>query len=189
MQVFSVYFNFFFQVTVDVRSPVNGKLTKFYVVEGQEVSVDEDLFEIVEQDGVSLKPTSLKVEKKVADVVFSESKTEVEKKNVSIKAKQLYSFDDSGHRTETRVKMTRMRQRISQRLKDSQNTAAMLTTFQEVDMTNLIDLRNKYKEDFEKSHGVKLGFMSAFVRVMYLIIYMKNCCLFIYFIGMLICFD
>lgn len=69
-----------------------------------------------------------------------------------------------GGRGETRVKMTRMRLRIAQRLKESQNTAAMLTTFQEVDMTNLIALRNKHKEEFEKTHGVKLGFMSAFVR-------------------------
>ena len=66
-------------------------------------------------------------------------------------------------RSETRVKMTRMRQRIAQRLKEAQNTAAMLTTFQECDMSNLIALRNKYKDGFEKEHGVKLGFMSAFV--------------------------
>lgn len=69
-----------------------------------------------------------------------------------------------GGRGETRVKMTRMRLRIAQRLKEAQNTAAMLTTFQEVDMTNLIALRTKHKDEFEKTHGVKLGFMSAFVR-------------------------
>jgi 2-oxoglutarate dehydrogenase E2 component (dihydrolipoamide succinyltransferase) len=72
-----------------------------------------------------------------------------------------------GDRSETRVKMTRMRQRIAQRLKEAQNTAAMLTTFQETDMGNLMELRNKYKDDFEKVHGVKLGFMSAFVKVRY----------------------
>jgi 2-oxoglutarate dehydrogenase E2 component (dihydrolipoamide succinyltransferase) len=70
-----------------------------------------------------------------------------------------------GDRSETRVKMTRMRLRIAQRLKEAQGTAAMLTTFQECDMGNLIDMRNKYKEQFEKVHGVKLGFMSAFVQV------------------------
>lgn len=69
-----------------------------------------------------------------------------------------------GARTETRVKMTRMRMRISQRLKESQNTAAMLTTFQECDMSSVFDLREKYKDAFEKKHGVKLGFMSAFVK-------------------------
>lgn len=60
--------------------------------------------------------------------------------------------------------MTKMRQRIAARLKESQNTAAMLTTFQECDMTNLMELRNRFKDDFEKVHGVKLGFMSAFVK-------------------------
>jgi len=70
----------------------------------------------------------------------------------------------AGSRTETRVKMNRMRLRIAERLKSAQNTAAMLTTFQEVDMGNLMELRNAYKEEFEKTHGVKLGFMSAFVK-------------------------
>ncbi len=65
---------------------------------------------------------------------------------------------------EERVKMTRLRQRIAQRLKEAQNTAAMLTTFNEVDMTSVMALRNAYKENFEKKHGVKLGFMSFFVK-------------------------
>ncbi|EWM23638.1 dihydrolipoamide succinyltransferase [Nannochloropsis gaditana] len=69
-----------------------------------------------------------------------------------------------GNRSETRVKMNRMRLRIAERLKSAQNTAAMLTTFQEVDMGNLMDMRKAYKEEFEKVHGVKLGFMSAFVK-------------------------
>lgn len=70
----------------------------------------------------------------------------------------------AGGRTEERVKMSRMRSRIADRLKDAQNTAAMLTTFQEVDMSALIAMRKEYKEDFEKAHGVKLGFMSAFIK-------------------------
>jgi 2-oxoglutarate dehydrogenase E2 component (dihydrolipoamide succinyltransferase) len=65
---------------------------------------------------------------------------------------------------EERVKMTRLRQTIAKRLKDAQNTAAMLTTFNEVDMTNVMALRNQYKDIFEKKHGVKLGFMSFFTR-------------------------
>lgn len=59
--------------------------------------------------------------------------------------------------------MTRMRSRIAQRLKDAQNTTAMLTTFNEVDMQPLTELRNEYKDAFLKKHGVKLGFMSPFV--------------------------
>ena len=65
---------------------------------------------------------------------------------------------------EERVKMTRLRQTIARRLKDVQNTAAMLTTFNEVDMTNLMALRAHYKDLFEKKHAVKLGFMGFFVK-------------------------
>jgi 2-oxoglutarate dehydrogenase E2 component (dihydrolipoamide succinyltransferase) len=65
---------------------------------------------------------------------------------------------------EERVKMTRLRATIARRLKDAQNTAAMLTTFNEVDMGHVMALRNQYKELFEKRHGVKLGFMGFFVR-------------------------
>ena len=70
--------------------------------------------------------------------------------------------DDAGR--EERVKMTRLRQTIARRLKDAQNTAAMLTTFNEVDMKPVMDLRNSYKELFEKKHGVKLGFMGFFTK-------------------------
>ena len=65
---------------------------------------------------------------------------------------------------EERVRMTRLRQTIARRLKDAQNTAAMLTTYNEVDMSGVMDLRNEYKGVFEKKHGVKLGFMSFFVK-------------------------
>lgn len=65
---------------------------------------------------------------------------------------------------EERVKMTRLRQTIAKRLKDAQNTAAMLTTYNEVDMTAVMELRKKYKELFEKKHGVKLGFMGFFTK-------------------------
>jgi len=65
---------------------------------------------------------------------------------------------------EERVKMTRLRQTIAKRLKDAQNTAAMLTTYNEVDMTEVMSLRNTYKDQFEKKHGVRLGFMSFFTK-------------------------
>ena len=67
-------------------------------------------------------------------------------------------------RREERVKMTRLRATIARRLKDAQNTAAMLTTYNEVDMSGIMDLRNAYKDAFEKKHKVKLGFMSFFVK-------------------------
>lgn len=68
------------------------------------------------------------------------------------------------HEREERVKMTRLRQTIARRLKEAQNTAAMLTTFNEVDMSAVMALRAQYKDVFEKRHGVKLGFMSFFTK-------------------------
>jgi 2-oxoglutarate dehydrogenase E2 component (dihydrolipoamide succinyltransferase) len=70
--------------------------------------------------------------------------------------------DDSAR--EERVRMTKLRQTIARRLKDAQNTAAMLTTFNEVDMSEVMALRARYKEAFEKKHGAKLGFMGFFVK-------------------------
>ena len=69
-----------------------------------------------------------------------------------------------GSRMEERVKMTRLRSRIAERMKEAQNTAAILTTFNEVDLKAVMDLRKKYKDDFIERHGVKLGLMSFFVK-------------------------
>ena len=69
-----------------------------------------------------------------------------------------------GERTEQRVAMTRLRARVAERLKEAQNTAAILTTFNEVDLKNVMALRNQFKAQFEKAHDVKLGFMSFFVK-------------------------
>ena len=74
------------------------------------------------------------------------------------------SSNQTTNRREERIKMSRLRQTIAKRLKDSQNTAAMLTTYNEVDMTAIINLRQEYKELFEKKHGVRLGFMSFFTK-------------------------
>jgi 2-oxoglutarate dehydrogenase E2 component (dihydrolipoamide succinyltransferase) len=71
---------------------------------------------------------------------------------------------DLGNRPEERVPMSRLRARIAERLVESQSTNAILTTFNEVNMLPIIELRNKYKDRFEKEHGVKLGFMSFFVK-------------------------
>lgn len=71
---------------------------------------------------------------------------------------------NSNGRQEQRVPMTRLRTRIAERLKDAQNTAAILTTFNEVNMKPVMDLRSRYKEQFEREHGVKLGFMSFFTK-------------------------
>jgi len=70
----------------------------------------------------------------------------------------------AGERREERVAMTRLRQTIARRLKEAQNTAAMLTTFNDVDMSAVIDARSRYKDLFEKKHGIRLGFMAFFVK-------------------------
>ena len=70
----------------------------------------------------------------------------------------------TGSRTEERVKMSRLRQTIATRLKEAQNTAALLTTFNDVDMTAVIEARARYKDLFEKKHGIRLGFMGFFVK-------------------------
>mgnify|MGYP003881866135 CR=1 FL=1 len=88
--------------------------------------------------------------------------TPVPQASAAIQVRAPAAPDDAAR--EERVKMSRLRQTIARRLKDAQNTAAMLTTFNEVDMTAVMNLRNQYKELFEKRHGTKLGFMGFFVR-------------------------
>ncbi len=88
--------------------------------------------------------------------------TPVSQPAASVQMRAPSPADDAAR--EERVKMTRLRQTIARRLKDVQNTAAMLTTFNEVDMSHLMALRSQYKDLFEKKHGVKLGFMGFFVR-------------------------
>ncbi|MGA0114162.1 MAG: 2-oxoglutarate dehydrogenase complex dihydrolipoyllysine-residue succinyltransferase [Burkholderiales bacterium] len=80
------------------------------------------------------------------------------------RAMPVVDLGDPGERPEQRVPMSRLRARIAERLVQSQSTAAILTTFNEVNMQPVIDMRNRYKDRFEKEHGVKLGFMSFFVK-------------------------
>ena len=82
----------------------------------------------------------------------------------SLSADPVAAARSAGGRHEERVKMTRLRQTIATRLKDAQNTAAILTTFNDVDMTAVIDARARYKDLFEKKHGIRLGFMGFFVK-------------------------
>lgn len=156
------------KVTVDVRSPQAGVLDFTYFKEGEEVNVGSPLF-VLSTDSALFKASAEKpAQAKASDETVVKEKPAAPKAAPSKPSTPSTTpasptSNSENDRSETRVKMTRMRVRIAERLKESQNTAAMLTTFQEVDMSNLISLRNKYKEDFEKKHGVKLGFMSAFV--------------------------
>lgn len=86
------------------------------------------------------------------------------KQSTSPSALGTFAAASGPSRNENRVKMSRMRLRIAERLKESQNTAAFLTTFNEIDMSSLMEMRKRYKDDILKQHEVKLGFMSAFAR-------------------------
>ena len=99
-----------------------------------------------------------------ADVVGAASKSPAPTSNGTNGHHAPASNGTSGPRGTSRERMTPIRQRIAQRLVQAQHTAAMLTTFNEVDMGNVMELRKKYKEDFEKKHNIGLGFMSFFVK-------------------------
>ncbi|KAJ7314911.1 dihydrolipoamide succinyltransferase [Mycena albidolilacea] len=94
----------------------------------------------------------------------SKSKESSKPKEKESKHQAAAAAPPAGSRNETRVKMSRMRLRIAERLKESQNAAASLTTFNEIDMSSLMDMRKRYKDSVLKEHDVKLGFMSAFAK-------------------------
>jgi 2-oxoglutarate dehydrogenase E2 component (dihydrolipoamide succinyltransferase) len=157
------------KVTVEVRVPQAGQIMELFAEDGAEVEVGNPLFSM-DTNAIGESSAPVAKEEVAAPTPAAAAPTKASAPaptkaaappTPTVSAPSSGSTDNRG---ETRVKMTRMRVRIAQRLKESQNTAAMLTTFQEVDMGPLITMRNKYKEEFLKIHGVKLGFMSAFVR-------------------------
>jgi len=179
------------KIDVSVNAPFSGTITKFLVEEDSTVQVGQDLLEIEAGEGggesapsSSEKPSApakddTKPESTLADK--SETKKESgekmeekskpapepkkeEKKEVKKDEKKAVEESAKGSRNETRVKMSRMRQTIAKRLKQSQDSAASLTTFNEIDMSSLQSFRALYKDSVLKTQGVKLGFMSAFAR-------------------------
>ncbi|KAI7901638.1 dihydrolipoyllysine-residue succinyltransferase E2 component [Cokeromyces recurvatus] len=175
------------KIDVTVNSPASGTIVEVYAQEEDTVAVGADFFklEIGEAPKEGAAPTKkervskpIEQESKKEEPKIEEPKKEEPKKaepkkqeapatpkpaasssSTSVSNEKIY-----GNRNETRVKMNRMRLRIAERLKQSQDTAASLTTFNEIDMTNLMNLRSEYKDAVIKKHGVKLGFMSAFVK-------------------------
>ena len=139
------------------------------------------LMEAHEEKKVSRKPLRNNIEKKVSPAarkIASEAKIDLDKvkgsgKNGIILKEDIMELMGSKpgpserkikHGPEERVKMTRLRLTIAKRLKEAQENAAMLTTFNEVDMSEVISMRNEYKDEFQSNYGVKLGFMSFFVK-------------------------
>ncbi|KAJ5463588.1 Biotin/lipoyl attachment [Penicillium sp. IBT 31633x] len=169
------------KIDVSVNAPESGTIKEFLVNEEDTVTVGQDLVKIElgaapeggKKDEAAEKPKEPEPKKEAAPApAEAEKPKEPEPKKASPpkeapKAEskpQAAEQPTLGGREERRVKMNRMRLRIAERLKQSQNTAASLTTFNEVDMSSLMEFRKLYKDDVLKKTGVKLGFMSAFSR-------------------------
>ena len=171
------------KVTLEVNSPENGVIVDIAAKEGDIVTKDQLLATMnvggkpvdakPQQAQPAPTPESNPLAPSVRKMVVENN---LDPKNIEgtgkdgriIKGDVINSMNkpvtSANIREVERVKMSRLRKRIAERLKESQNTAAILTTFNEVDMTNILALRNQYKETFEKKHKVKLGFMSFFVK-------------------------
>jgi len=177
------------KLSQEIRSPEAGMIAKLHAPIGKEVNIGGELFsvdtdkkapaglaeakpaskpavphsEAPKSDSpkpVEAKPAATPVPDLPKAETRSASKPAEEAKKPAAKP----SAPETGERKETRERMSKMRQRIATRLKEAQNTAAMLTTFQDCDMSRAIELRNAYKDEFAKKHGVRLGFMSFFVK-------------------------
>ncbi|PYH41153.1 putative dihydrolipoamide succinyltransferase [Aspergillus saccharolyticus JOP 1030-1] len=179
------------KIDVSVNAPESGTIKEFLVSEEDTVTVGQDLVklelggapEAKKEEEASQKPAEPASTEKPTASEPEQPKTseapkaptpekptskETEAKKSQPAAPKSQTSEDNkssiGGREERRVKMNRMRLRIAERLKQSQNTAASLTTFNEVDMSSLMEFRKLYKDDVLKKTGVKLGFMSAFSR-------------------------
>lgn len=173
------------KVSMDIKYPnkTPGVVKEYKAAEGDTVTVGQ-LFAVIEESEGGAAPAKKEeapkeeapkeeVPKKEAPKKEETKKEEPKKASPPPKKPEPASKPaaapggaplSSGPRPERRVKMTRLRARVAERLKNAQNTYALLTTFNEVDMTALMDLRKAHKDAFLEKHGVKLGFMSAFVK-------------------------
>tara|TARA_R100001086_G_scaffold179090_1_gene99292 strand:- start:1734 stop:3158 length:1425 start_codon:yes stop_codon:yes gene_type:complete len=164
------------KVSVEVPAPAAGTLTEILAAEGSTVQAGGKLAILSSGAGASAPAAAPKAEEAAAPAAAGGKDVEDAPSAKKAMAEAGLSRDQvqgSGRdgrvmkedvAREERVKMTRLRQTIARRLKDSQNTAAMLTTYNEVDMTEVMALRNQYKDEFYKKHGVRLGFMSFFTK-------------------------
>ena len=150
------------KVTLEVPAALSGILDNLAVSEGDTVEVGALLAIIVagEKTDENSKPTPKQENKKVEEQTIEPEK--VENKQINIKPEVVR--EAVNNTLEERVPMSRLRQAIARRLKEAQNTAAMLTTYNEVDMTALMEMRKNYQDSFEKKNGVRLGYMSFFVK-------------------------
>ena len=150
------------KVTLEVPAATSGILDNLTVSEGDTVEVGALLGIIIagEKSDQTSTPATKQENKKIDEQVSVPEK--VESKISSNKSDVIEEAVNKN--LEERVPMSRLRQAIARRLKEAQNTAAMLTTYNEVDMSALMEMRNNYQDSFEKKNGVRLGYMSFFVK-------------------------
>ena len=150
------------KVTLEVPAAISGIIDHLAVSEGDTVEVGALLAMIVagEKPISNTKPIIDKIE----PVKTEQKLVKEQPKKQEIRANPIISPNRDSVNLEERVPMSRLRQAIARRLKEAQNTAAMLTTYNEVDMTALMEMRSNYQDSFEKKNGVRLGYMSFFVK-------------------------
>ncbi len=150
------------KVTLEVPASISGILDNLAVSEGDTVEVGALLAMIVAGEKTE-EPKKPAVEKKEEKVHQEKVVSNInESKPIAPESKVIRSTQNEN--LEERVPMSRLRLAIARRLKEAQNTAAMLTTYNEVDMSALMEMRNNYQDSFEKKNGVRLGYMSFFVK-------------------------
>ena len=178
------------KVTIEVPSTINGVVSKIVVKEGETVELDAVLA-LLEEGAAAVENNEMSNIKTAEDNIHEKPKNApsaekiMQEKNISpsslkgsgrggrIMKEDVINLPNNQNtlpnastsmQSEEKVKMTRLRQTIARRLKESQNTAAMLTTYNEADMTAILKIRSEFKDQFFSKHGVKLGFMSFFVK-------------------------
>ena len=181
------------KVTIEVPSTINGVVSKIIVKEGETVELDA-ILALLEEGAAAVEKNQTSNTKTVEKNISEKPKNYknapsaekiMKEKNIDPRSlrgtgregrimkedvmnlpsnKNMQKGDADSPTVEEKVKMTRLRQTIARRLKESQNTAAMLTTYNEADMTAILKIRSEFKDQFFSKHGVKLGFMSFFVK-------------------------
>jgi len=152
------------KVTIDVRAPAAGVLQSFAVAQGATVTVGQPIALVLAGAAAAAPPPPPTAAKKAAAPQPAAAAAAAAPPPPKAAAAAPAPAPAPGARVERRVPMTRLRKRVAERLKGAQNTYAMLSTFNEADMSGLMALRSDFKDAFLERHGVKLGFMSAFVR-------------------------
>ena len=156
------------KITIEIPAQSAGTISKILVSEGSSVKVGEVIAQFSQGGEATSSPSKVEQEETSAPPSKPVEDPKVEK-SIEIQPKDsepvISNFDEQVNKEgERSVPMSKLRQTIARRLKDAQNTAAILTTFNEVDMTAIMALRKKQQAAFQKKHGVKLGIMSFFVK-------------------------